>query len=354
MAHIHRLPDERRILQEASKWMARLRADDVTAEDRTCFEMWRDAHPLHRRTFDQLTGTWNRFATAGPLVSAVAFGQSMNETASRAEADRARAQRRRHRVAWAAAVIGLMVGLGLFSHLDRSPGRTYVTAIGEHATVLLPDGSTLELDGGSMARLDFSRRDRIVHLVRGEAFFKVVHNAQWPFWVMGGGSWVRDVGTAFNVRLTPTGMQVTVSQGTVEVGAIAPLLRAIPFRDAVLLHEPALSVLTARHQADLAATAVTIRMLNPAEVTDAIAWHAHTLYFENAPLSKVAAQLGRYTRLRLVISGEHLRELPVAGTFQASAHGVKTFLAMLNQGLGLAVHREADTVVIAPAARAAR
>ena len=133
------------------------------------------------------------------------------------------------------------------------------------------------------------------------------------------------------------------------MGVIAPLLRAIPFRDTVLFHEPALSVLTARHQADLAATAVRIRMLDPAEVTDAIAWHAHTLYFENAPLFEVAEELGRYTKLHLVISGAHLRELPVAGTFQASPHGVRTFLAMLNQGLGLTVHREAGNVVIQPA-----
>lgn len=346
MADIHCLPDERRVLQEASEWVARLHADDVTAEDKALFEAWRNAHPLHRRTFDQLTGTWNRFAAAQPLVSAVAFGQSMNETAAGAEAGRTRSRSRRHRVAWATAVAGVLVGFGLFAYLDQSPGRTYVTTIGEHATVSLPDGSTLELDSSSVARVDFSTRYRIVHLERGEAFFKVVHNAQWPFWVVGGGSWVRDLGTAFNVQLSATGMQVTVSEGMVKVGAIAPLLQAIPFQDAVLSHEAALSVLTAGHQADLSSGAVQIRQLDPTQLTDAISWHARTLYFENTPLSKVAEELGRYTKLDLVVSGERLRKLPVAGTFEASPQGVKTFLGMLNQGLGLAVRRKADKVVI--------
>lgn len=353
MADIHRLPDERQVFQEASEWMARLQGDNVTAEDRAHFEAWRSAHPLHRRTFDELTGTWNRFAAVRPLVSAVAFGQSMNETAARAEADQARARMRRYRAAWAAPVVGILVGFGLFAYLHANPGRTYLTTIGEHATVSLPDGSTLELDGDSCARVDFSTGYRIVRLERGEAFFKVVHNPQWPFWVVGGGSWVRDVGTAFNVQLNATGMQVTVSQGMVKVGSIAPLLREIPFQDAVLSHETALSVLTAGHQAYLSGNAVKIRPLSPMQLVNAIFWRAQTLYFESAPLSEVAEELGRYTPLHLVVSGKRLQQLPVAGTFDASPQGVETFLAMLNQGLGLTVRREAGEVVIEPAGGAA-
>jgi len=350
MADIYRLPDERQVFKEASEWMARLQADDVTAVDRARFETWRSAHPLHRRTFDELAGTWNRFAAARPLVAAVTFGQSMNETAARAEAHRSRTRSRGYRVAWAAALAGVLAGFGLFAYLHRSPGRTYVTTIGEHATVSLPDGTTLELDGDSRARVDFSTHYRIVHLERGEAFFKVVHNTQWPFWVVGGGSWVRDVGTAFNVQLNTTGMRVTVSQGAVKVGVIAPLLREIPLPDAVLSREAALSVLTAGNQAYVSGSVVKIHLLSATQLARAISWRAQTLYFENAPLSEVAAELGRYTQLHLVIAGERLRELPMAGTFEASPQGVETFLAMLNQGLGLTVRREASAVVIQPAA----
>jgi transmembrane sensor len=349
MADIYRLPNERQVFREASEWVARLQADDVTAEERANFETWRSAHSLHRRTFDELTGTWSRFAAVRPLVRAVTFGQSVNETAARAEADQARRRSRRYRVAWAAALASIVVGLGVFGYFRPSPGRTYVTTDGEHATVSLPDGSTLELDGDSRARVDFSTRYRMVHLERGEAFFKVVHNAQWPFWVVGGGSWVRDVGTAFNVQLNATGMQVTVSQGMVKVGALAPSLREIPFQDAVLSHETALSVLTAGHQAYLTGSAVKIRPLSAEQLAQAISWRAQTLYFENAPLSEVAEELGRYTPLHLVVAGERLGQLPIAGTFDASPQGVETFLAMLNQGLGLTVHREAGAVVIQPA-----
>ena len=346
MADVHRLPDERQVLNEASTWMARLQADDVTREDIEGFEAWRIAHPLHRRIFDELTGTWNRFAAKRPLVSGVAFGQSMNEVAAQRQAGQMPARRRRYRAAWAAAAAGVLIGFALFTYLRPAPGRSYATPSGEHATVSLPDGSMLELDGNSRARVEFSTRYRIVYLERGEAYFKVMHNPNWPFWVVGRSSWVRDVGTAFNVQLNPTGMRVTVTEGMVKVGAIAPFLRAIPFQDAVLSHETALSVLTAGHQASLSGRAIQIRPLSRKQVADAISWHAHTLYFENAPLFDVVHELGRYTSLHLVVSSERLRQLPIAGTFDGSPSGVQTFLTMLNQGLGLTVRREAGKIMI--------
>lgn len=346
MADVHHLPDERQVLQEASEWIARLSADDVTAEDRSKFETWRSAHPLHGRTFDDLTGTWNRFAAARPVVRAVAFGQSMNEAATRVAAETTLARSRWRRAAWAAMAAGILSGVGWFTYLHVHPMGTYVTAIGEHATVSLPDGSTLQLDSDSRARVDFSKGYRVVHLQRGEAFFKVAHDVKRPFWVVGAGSWVRAVGTAFNVRLGITGMRVTVSEGTVKVGTVTPLLQDIPFADAWLDRVPALSVLTAGHEADLHGSAVTIRPMTTAQLARAVSWRAGTLYFENQPLSEVVEMLGRYTPLHLVITDPNLRELPVAGTFDANPQGVDAFLAMLHQGFGLTVHREADNVVI--------
>ena len=331
MADIHRLPDERRVFQEASAWVARLQADDVTAEDRASFKAWREAHPLHGRTFDDLARTWNRFAAARSVVRAVAFGQSMSEAASRVEERRAVSRNQRRYAAWAAVAAAVAMGLGWLGYLRESLESTYATAIGEHATISLPDGSTLELDSDSRARVDFSKTRRVVHLDRGEAFFSVTHDAQRPFWVVGGGSWVRDVGTAFNVDLHGTGLRVTVSEGTVRLGAINPLF------------------LTAGHQADLHGTAVDIRSLTPAELLHAISWRSGTLYFENQPLSEVAQELHRYTPLHLVIPDEHLRQLPIAGTFEANPQGVETFLKMLEQGLDLSVRRDGERVIIEPA-----
>lgn len=346
MAEVHRLPDQQRVLREASEWIARLEADDVTAADRERFEAWRGAHPMHGRAFDELAGTLDRFAAVRPLVRAVAFGQSINEIAGEIESRAPRVRTGWRRAAWAAAVLVLVGGCGWLVFLRQGAGHLYVTAIGEHATISLPDGSTIELDSDSAARVEFSRKDRVVRLERGEAFFRVVHHARRPFWVIGGGAWVRDVGTAFNVDLGSNGVRVTVSAGRVRIGASSRLLRDVPFAVGTLGESHALSELSAGEEADLHGNRLVVHQLDPAQVARAVSWRAGTLYFQDEPLSRVIDELSRYTPLEIEVTDPDLRKLAVGGTFQANPQGVQTFLTLLQQGLGLAIHRRGDRVII--------
>lgn len=346
MGDVHRLPEERQVLQEASQWIARLNADDVTAEDRERFDVWRRAHPMHARVFDELASTWHRFATKRSLVRAVVFGRSMSEGS--VLPGRSIRARNVSRGALAAAAIALMVGLGWFAYRRVTAGRIYETGIGEHATISLADGSTLELDSDSRARVDFSARSRVVHLDRGEAFFKIVHNPARPLWVISGGMWVRDIGTAFNVRMGASGVQVAVTQGTVQIGAIDRLLQDIPFERALLREQPVLSEIAAGHLVELRGARLDIRRLTARQLARLVSWRAGTLYFEDQPLLQVVRQLRRYTPLHIVVRDPHLRQLALAGTFKASPQGVQTFLKMLSQGLGLRVRRESNRVVIEP------
>lgn len=338
-------------MREASEWLARLNADDVTSEDRARFEAWRSVHPLHARAYDDLTTSWARFTAAAPFVRAVSFAQSMNETASlvgeaRGEADGVRRSRQRG-VVWAAAATLLATAVGLcWLYVGRGlPADTFVTAIGEHSTLSLPDGSTLELNSDSRARIEYSQSRRVIHLDRGEAYFKVAHDAQRPFWVVGGRSWVRAVGTAFNVDVRSSGVRVTVSEGIVKVGTVDPLLEHISLDDSVLA-APNVSVVTAGQEADVHGTATQTRELSAVQLARSVGWRGGVLYFENQPLSDVIEELKRYTSLELIVSDDELRELPVGGTFQASPQGAEALLTMLEQGFGLMVHREPGRVVI--------
>jgi transmembrane sensor len=333
MADVHRLPDVRKAEREASEWIARLNADDVSADEHLRFEVWRSAHPLHSRVYEELLDTWRQFTAAGPFVRAVSFVQSMNEAGA------VREPRRRWTLAAAAlsAVVVLLAGL----YVERVTSDTrFKTAIGEQATISLPDGSSMELNSNSVARVDYSARSRVIRLERGEAFFKVAHDIRRPFWVVGGGSWVRAVGTAFNVDVRSAEVQVTVSEGTVKVGGAEPLLGAAPSDDA--LAKAVASVLTVGQQADLRGAMTITRKLSSAELARSVAWRDGTVYFENRPLSDVIDEMGRYTTLQLVVEDEKLRHLPVGGTFQANPQGAEALLTMLEQGFGVRVRREAD------------
>lgn len=332
MADVHLLPDVRKAEREASEWIARLNADDVSAEERARFEVWRGGHPLHARVYEDLMGTWRQFTAAGPFVRAVSFVQSMNEAGA------VRTSRRRWTLAAATLSVVAVLIAGLY--IERTSDTRFRTAVGEQATISLPDGSTMELNSNSVARVDYSARSRVISLERGEAFFKVAHNTRRPFWVVGGGSWVRAVGTAFNVDVRSTEVQVTVSEGTVKVGATEPLLGAAPSDD--VLAKTVASVLTVGQQADLHGAVTTTRKLSTADLARSVAWRDGTVYFENRPLSDVIDEMSRYTTVQLVVEDEKLRQLPVGGTFQANPQGAEALLTMLEQGFGVRVRREGD------------
>jgi transmembrane sensor len=338
MAEVHRLPDADRIELEASEWIARLNADDVSPDDRARFEAWRRTHSLHGRVYDELCGTWRAFSAAGPLVRAVSFGQSMNE------ATKVRAST--HRRWWLSAAATLAIaGAGLTWFLgNRGPVAMFETVIGEHASVSLPDGSTLELNSNSLARVNYSEHARIIRLVRGEAYFKVVHDAARPFWVISGGSWVRDLGTAFNVDLRDDRVRVTVTEGTVKVGAAEASGNRVPSDEGLALGP--VSVVTAGEEVDLLGASAAVRTLRAADITRTEAWRSGAVYFEKEPLSDVVEELGRYTTLRLIVDDPKLRALPVGGTFQANPQGAEAFLTMLKDGFDLTIRRDSNRVYI--------
>jgi len=255
------------------------------------------------------------------------------------------AQRRRWSWALAASAILLTIlgGVYLQRPLSLPP---FETAVGEQLTVALPDGSSLELNSNSLARVDYSSRRRIIHLDRGEAFFKVAHDARRPFWVTAGGGWVRAVGTEFNVYLRPASLQVTVRDGTVQAGESRDLrMTAQPDEQKLT---PWVT-LTRGQQADLEASAARKRALSPDELAEAVSWRGGTVYFENRPLAEVVTELNRYSAEQLILEDDALRTLRVGGTFQTGPQGAAALRRMLEQNYDVDVrHQGGDTYLHSP------
>ncbi|KAF1717033.1 hypothetical protein CSC74_09235 [Pseudoxanthomonas yeongjuensis] len=325
MSDIHYLPSVEDAERQASDWIARLQADDVSAEDRAAFEAWHDAHPRHARAYGELTATWKQFVAAGRTVRTVAFGNAM-ESATRT-------LRRRYGVIATAAAVVLAVVAASWLQL-RTPS-TFETGIGEHASVALPDGSRLELNSNSAVQVSYSDAARVIRLDRGEAFFTVAHDTERPFWVQADRTWVRAVGTAFNVYRRERDTQVTVSEGRVKV-AIANI-REAPSDTALALLP--VSLLGAGQQAELRGANTKVRTLALPDIGREISWRGGTVHFDNRPLHEVVKELRRYTPLQIEL-GAGARDLPVGGTFQTNPQGAEALLSMLHDGLGLRVRRE--------------
>lgn len=337
MAKLHRIPNIENTEREASEWIARLNADDVSADDRACFESWRAAHPRHAQAYNALSATWRSLETCGPLVRAVTFGQAMNAATAPP------ASRRHWAVAATAASVAL-VGFCMAAYWSQlKHDNSFETAVGENAKISLPDGSSLDLNSNSLAKVNYAAGMRVIRLERGEAFFKVAHDKSRPFWVVAGNSWVRAVGTEFNVYRRASDVEVTVNEGTVKVlsqtGSLGPPTDNV-------LGSAAVSVVTAGEQIDVDGRSAVVRSLEPVRLKRAVAWREGSLYFENQSLGEVIDEMSRYTTLKIEIRDAALRQLTVGGTFRATPDGVEALLTMLQQGFRLSVTRRAGERVI--------
>lgn len=126
-----------------------------------------------------------------------------------------------------AAVLFLIVSLsgsaGYFISRSILPASEYAGIIvpnGERSKVVLPDGSTVQLNGGS--QLKFSpafRSGKRTVLLEGEAFFDVAHDPSHPFVVETGKLQIKVLGTRFNISCYPEDKTITtyLEEGKVEV-----------------------------------------------------------------------------------------------------------------------------------------
>lgn len=324
-----RLSNREEAEREASDWFARLNADDASEEDRSRFDIWLRASPMHGQAYDGLCATWRELEKSGPLVRAVYFGQAM------IAASAPRPRRRRWAAAAAIAASLAVIAVAAIWGVRQQDESVFQAAVGEQTTVALPDGSTLKLNSNSRAHVEYTPEARIVYLDHGEAFFSVVHNASRPFWVHAAHSWVRDVGTAFNVYLAPSGVVVTVSEGAVKV--VHAGSGELPPSDAAAIS--AAASVSAGEQLKVHGRVEALRDLDAAQLSRLLAWRGGSLNFEDEPLGEVADELMRYTNLKIGFSDPALRKLRVGGTFRTSPEGAEALLTVLHDGFGMTVRR---------------
>jgi transmembrane sensor len=165
------------------------------------------------------------------------------------------------------------------------------------------------LNTNSRLDVDFSGDRRDVHLVRGEAYFEVVHDKTRPFTVYASNYVVRDIGTAFDVHLSKTGLvEVGVTKGRVEVspangGDASGTLKS-------------LGVLAAGHKIVLGQTVERAEAVSSADLRRKLAWRQGELIYTGQPLAEVLADISRYSDIKVELADPALENLPVGGAFR--------------------------------------
>jgi transmembrane sensor len=392
------------IYEEACTWFVECRAGDLDDAGRREFDRWLRKSPEHLSAYIEIAAIWNE----GPLLdpegkwsadalidhsiddgddnvvplsdvpqpaaSSVSTGHPQSVSAEQrlivasTEAVAVRAHPTApgngwftgwRRLAIAASIAGLTILAGALGLLELS-APIYATSLGEQRSIKFQDGSTVELNSRSKIWVKYSKQERDVELIEGQALFHVAHDTSRPFVVAVGATRVRAVGTQFDVYKKSYSTVVTVVEGRVAVysaqqgvlvdtsGAVAtlpvpaqaptPSGSASPRKHAVAPSSIVSSsptgqsaqpdplaanvtgsssfLLTAGEQLTVTAEDAQ-RTVNP-NIAGATAWRDREIVFESATLTEVAEEFNRYNQRQLIIEDPKLYGFHISGVFSST------------------------------------
>jgi transmembrane sensor len=383
------------IYEEACEWFIECRTSDLDEAARSTLDQWLRKSPEHMSAYLEVAAIWSEGASLDPkrkwdpatLISQAAHdlanvlmwrGQTPDDAAARADTG---ASRNGNNVATSDAFSDHSLAEGSFTINLSNPRRwrgraiaasvaglgivaaatwfaafsapTYATAIGEQRAIQLQDGSTVELNSYSKLAVHFSRHERDVKLIKGQALFQVAKDARRPFVVASGDTTVRAVGTQFDVYMKDSGTIVTVLEGRVAILTDHPTSdfqrtdgatnRTVPLAFPAAAPTPATSVLLSAGQ-QLTVTASSVRKTEHANVVSATAWTDHQIVFEGASLTDVADEFNRYNRKHLVIDGSRIDTFHISGVF--SSTDPESLIRFLRDRPGLRVVETATEIRI--------
>ena len=314
------------IRDQAIAWRMR-HEEGLSAAEQAAFDAWL-AEPRHHDAYAAADTLW---AASGELERHPQF------EATRAWAEQASGRAWMTRRAMAAAFAAVVVGAGgLFGYLQTLPkplvDQSFRTAIGQQATVSLPDGSQLTLNTDTVVRTRADENRRLVYLDRGQAFFKVARDARHPFVVQAAGRTVTALGTAFDVRVADGGLKVVLVEGKVRVQSAKPIAPTAP---------PMTTDMAAGSQ--LVAVSDADWRLTSTNVARETSWLTGQLVFDDQSLAAIVEEMNRYSKRKMVVD-EGVAERRLSGNFTpGDVHGFSQALraaglAELRDGPDGAIH----------------
>jgi transmembrane sensor len=324
----------RRIRHQAARWHTRI-GRRLTIGQRQAFEAW-IADPANAREFNAqrylLDVTMDlKGRPCTDLLDSVSEGRPARSWAVLASS-----------AVTAAVVLAAAIGWSVL-RTDGYVPQAYHTATGEVRNVVLPDGSVVGLNTQTKLEWVGSPSDRRVRLIRGEAYFQVIHDASRPFRILLAHSEVQVLGTRFDVYQMADGdVRVSVMSGTVAVEALDDG-QGVPSWSRYL---------TSGQQIEYSPVGL-VADVHSIAAPKVVRWREGMMETQGEPLKDFVSDISRYTTERIVIADPRAARQQVGGAF--SVRDVNATLDRLSHIAPVTVTHGRDEVVLgyraAPAAR---
>lgn len=231
------------------------------------------------------------------------------------------------------------------------PVMTLQTAIGEQRTEQLDDGTVLTINTDSELSVDYSGDNRIVRLNRGEVNFNVAKDPHRPFLVYAGDGLVWAVGTAFNIRLEDSGVDLTVTEGRVKVYSGIVPTEPLPALTADAVDTDSLPSSGRQTEAFVRAGEVlqydqVIAQrgeMQAEQLRKKLAWQSGALIFKGETLEQAVVEIRRYTNKKLQIVDPTIKDKKVGGYYKTD--DIDGLLRTMSQSFGLRIAYQSNNEI---------
>lgn len=224
---------------------------------------------------------------------------------------------------WGGLALAGLVAAGLVIAIGAQP-KIYQTDVGGRTTAHLDDGSTVQLNTDTRLKVRFTRGERRLDLVKGQAFFEVAHDAKRPFLVSAGPMEVRAVGTRFDVRHDGPAASVVLAQGRVRVKE-----NQAQGGDWTLSPGQALAMRPGQKPQP-----------SSVDVATATGWLNNVITFQDIALVDAVAEMNRYARAKITLAPGVPVQATITGVFAPGEQD--EFVAAAVANFGLVASRKSD------------
>lgn len=302
----------------AVDWLMRRSAGPLSPTETAAFDAWLAQAPENRRAFEEVEWIWTAAAAVEAQPRIEARRRRVLQSVDGRPARRAIA------AGLAAAILGAGT-LGVYGVSGPKPLATqsFRTAVGQQATVTLPDGSVVTLNTDTVVRTRADADRRLVYLDRGQAFFKVAKDHRHPFVVHAAGRTVTALGTSFDVRVEGGALRVVLVEGKVRVETTKPPRPAPDAGQATRSGQvQSAPETTAPQQAtEMSAGSQLVApddadwRLTRVNVTRETSWLHRQIVFDDEALGDIVREMNRYSEHKMVIDDPALAHRRLSGIY---------------------------------------
>lgn len=213
-------------VQQAADWHVLMHSGEADGEDKRDFKQWHGISE-NAEAYQRLESIWGRFDEVETVPARKALQQVLLDTMPTG-----RAAKKGRRAVAALAAIGLTMSIGLSFKAAPKDGllagyffsgrlfSDYSTGVGEQQLIVLSDKTRLLLNTFSAVNVEYTGKQRTIHLLQGEVQLDVAKDTLRPLIVVSEQGTVRALGTQFSVRDRGTITDVSVTESKVEVCTI--------------------------------------------------------------------------------------------------------------------------------------